>query len=62
MSKREELIREVKAGWPDHGTTFYPVKNGFAQVPPVREGGMTERLIEFAVDTVLARMEEQKAA
>lgn len=59
---REELIQKVRAGWPDHGSTFYPVKNGYITVPPVRDGGATARLIDFAVDTVLAALRERSAA
>ena len=54
---REELVRKVRAGWPDHGSTYSPLKNGFIAVQPVRDGGIDARLIDFAVDTVLANLE-----
>ena len=53
-TQRDELIQTIREGWPAHGSINYPARGGFAEVPPVRDGGMTARVIDFAVDTVLA--------
>lgn len=54
MSIRSELVKSIRDGWPNHGSTDYPARGGdVAEVPPVRDGGMTARLIDFAVDTAL---------
>lgn len=54
MSDRSELVKAIRDGWPEHGSTDYPERGGdVAVVPPVRDGGMTARLVDFAVDTAL---------
>lgn len=53
---REELIQKVRDEWPEAAVGYYPARYlqvNEGDVPPVRDGGMTARLIEHAVDTVL---------
>lgn len=54
---REELIQAVRDGWPEHGSTFYPARGRTETVPPVRDGGMTARFVDYAVDTVLSMID-----
>lgn len=51
---RDEIVQAVRDGWPEHGSSYYPARGRSEGVPPVRDGGMTARLIDFAVDTALA--------
>lgn len=60
MSKRAELIEKVREGWPDHAWNVGTEKRGAVEVPPVRDGGLTAALIDFAIDTVLADLEASK--
>jgi hypothetical protein len=60
MSQRAELIKKVREGWPDHAYNVGTEKRGPVEVPPVRDGGLTASLIDFAVDTVLAELENSK--
>lgn len=60
-AQREDIIEKVRAGWPDHGSVFYPARNGFCHIPMVRDGGTTARLIEFAVDTALAALKSEES-
>lgn len=53
MSEREELVAAVRDGWPEHSKAHYPARGGFFEAPPVRDGGATARLIDYAVDVVL---------
>ena len=60
MSQREELIAKVREGWPNHAFNVGTEKRGYVEVPPVRDGGLTALMIDFAVDTVLAELETSK--
>jgi len=60
MSKRAEIIAKVREGWPNHAFNTGTEKRGPVEVPPVRDGGMTALIIDFAVDTALAEMEASK--
>lgn len=57
MSQRAALIAKVREGWPEHGSNINHPKRGYVECPPVRDGGLTAALIDFAVDTVLAELE-----
>jgi hypothetical protein len=60
MSTRAAIIAKVREGWPNHAFYTGTEKRGAIEVPPVRDGGMTALLIDFAVDTALAEMEASK--
>lgn len=60
MASRDELVQKVRDGWPEEGSRYYEVRDSYEDVPPVRDGGMTARLIDHAVDTVLATLEAEK--
>lgn len=60
MSDREAIIQKVRETWPEVGTGYYEKRGGLFTAPPVRDGGVTARLIEHAVDTVLAELEATK--
>jgi hypothetical protein len=65
MTQREYLIRKIRESWPDAAVGEYPARHGYiapGDIPPVRDGGLTERLIEHAVDTVLASLLLTEAA
>lgn len=61
MSNRTELIQKVRDGWPAAGTGYYEVRGAHTIVPPVRDGGLTARFVEHAVDTVLAAKADDAA-
>lgn len=49
---RTEFVREVKSRW---GDRYHETKGrGKVYVPPVREGGLTEALINLAADVAMA--------
>lgn len=54
-NKRAELVQAIRSGWPSHGSTNYQ-NRGYTEVPPVRDGGMTARLIDYAVDTAIEKL------
>jgi hypothetical protein len=56
MSNRQELIQKVRDGWPEHAANTETDRRGIVHVPPVRDGGLTAAMIDFAVDTVLAEL------
>jgi hypothetical protein len=58
---REHLIKTIRNTWPDAGSGYYPARAGYFQVPPVQDGGVTARLIEHAVDTVIAELNANNA-
>lgn len=60
MATREELIEKVRESWPDAGTGYYAARDEHVIVPAVRDGGLTARFVEHAVDTVLAELEAAK--
>lgn len=60
MSKRAELIAKVRKGWPDFVADNPPERRSDVAVPPVRDGGLTALMIDYAVDTVLAELEISK--
>jgi hypothetical protein len=63
MSDREAIIQKVRETWPEAAVGYYPARHMqvyHGDVPAVRDGGMTSRLIEHAVDTVLADLEASK--
>lgn len=60
MAKREALIQKVREGWPDYAHSTEHPRRGPVEIPPVRDGGLTAALIDFAVDTVLAELEASK--
>lgn len=60
MSKRTEIITKVREGWPNHAFHSETEKRGRVEVPPVRDGGITALLIDFAVDTAIAELEASK--
>lgn len=60
MSTREAIIAKVREGWPIAGSRHYDVRGETVAVPPVRDGGMTAALIDFAVDTAIAELETSK--
>ena len=49
--KRDEVIAKVRETWPEVSAGYYPARGGFYEAPPVRDGGVTARLIDHAVDT-----------
>jgi hypothetical protein len=55
-AERDVLIQAVRDGWPEHGTRHYDVRGGMYLAPPVRDGGVTATLIDFAVDTALSKL------
>lgn len=60
MSDREALIEKVRDTWPEAAVGYCPARGMVVDrgdVPTVRDGGMTARLIEHAADTVLASLE-----
>jgi len=54
MNDRDELIRSIRDGWPDQSADYYPARGGSFHAPPVRDGGVTAKLIDYAVDVLLA--------
>lgn len=62
MSTRAELITKVREGWPNHAFNTGTEKRGTVEVPPVRDGGLTALIIDYAVDTVLAALHAQLPA
>ena len=56
---REDLIQRVRETWPQAGSGWYPERRGFTDIPPVRDAGVTIRLIEHTVDTVLEMIGQQ---
>ena len=60
MPTRQELIQKVRDGWPEHAANTETDRRGIVHVPPVRDGGLSALVIEFAVDTVLAELEASK--
>lgn len=48
---RDAIIARIRAEWPDYVATHdFPARRLGTRVPPVRDGGLTAALIEFAVD------------
>ena len=60
LSKRAHFKGKIREGWPTHGSNTYTEKRGYVDVPPVRDGGLTAALIDFAVDTILTELETSK--
>jgi hypothetical protein len=60
MSTRAAIIAKVREGWPDHAFNTGTEKRGPVAVPPVRDGGLTALMIDFAVDTAIAELETSK--
>lgn len=52
-TERESLIAKIREGWPEHGTGYYEAVRAMFYAPDVRDGGVTAKLIDYAVDTVL---------
>ncbi len=55
MIPHDKITAAVREGWPERGTREYEGR-GFAEIPPVREGGMTAYLIDYAVETTIAHL------
>lgn len=60
MSQRAAIIAKVREGWPHHASNTETERRGYVDVPPVRDGGLTATLIDFAVDTAIAELETSK--
>lgn len=53
MNKRDEIVAAVREGWPEYSDRYYPARGYWTAAPPVQDGGMTARLIDYAVDMAI---------